>query len=295
MNYLPLGRMLRSRGRGRNYSALRGLSELTLRALYSGDWPARLWQRVPFKSGLEVVRLDLPVLRNGSTPLRLAFASDLHIGPTTPDALLDVAFAELSAARPDVLVLGGDYVFLDATPERADRLRSLVRSVRARSKFAVLGNHDLWTEHERLETALREAGATLLVNARAPLPAPHDDIWLIGVDEPWTGTPDVEQALAACPAHATRLLVCHSPDGFLAAPRGIALYIAGHTHGGQIALPGGVPIVLPPGPGSRRWPRGVHRYGDGIVYVSKGIGATELPVRAFARPEVALLTLTGSS
>ena len=108
---------LHASGRGRNYTALRGLSELVLRVVYRDDWPARAWRLVPGRALVQRLEhaICLDPARPRTTPLRIAFASDLHLGPTTPKTVLDRAFDLLRAAAPDVLVLGGDYVFLDAT------------------------------------------------------------------------------------------------------------------------------------------------------------------------------------
>jgi predicted MPP superfamily phosphohydrolase len=207
--------------------------------------------------------------------------------------LLERAFELAADERPDLLLLGGDYVFLEATAARAERLRSLVEIVPAPTKLAVLGNHDLWTEHGLLERALEDGGASVLVNRAVRLPEPHAGVCVVGLDEPWAGEPDPVAALSGAPPGSLKILLCHAPDGFPLVPSGIALYLAGHTHGGHIALPGGVPIVLPPGPGSRRWPRGMYSIGGGVAFVSKGIGGAEVPIRAFATPEVVVFTLVG--
>jgi len=281
-------------GRGRRYSALRGLSELVMRTVYQGDWPARAWDRMPGRALVE--RLDhhlcLDPARPRPTPLRIAFASDLHLGPTTPKSVLDRAFALLSEAAPDVLILGGDYVFLDATAGRARELRSRVRAVPAPIKLAVMGNHDLWTHHGLIEDALAEAGARVLINDAVRLPSPHDDIAILGLDDPWTGQPDGARAVAACGDATVRLGVCHSPDGVpFVRGRGVSLLLTGHTHGGQIALPGPRPIIVP-GPLGKRWPFGLHREDDLILFVSRGVGTTELPIRTFATPDIAVFTVT---
>jgi predicted MPP superfamily phosphohydrolase len=284
---------MKETARGRHRKGKRqALVESVMSVLYRGDWPARLWGLVPRATYVELVRHTFAILPADSSPLRIAFISDLHIGPTTPDGLLDRAFELASNERPDVLLLGGDYVFLEATPTRAERLRALVERVPARVKLAVLGNHDLWTAHELLERALESAGAEVLVNRSLRLPEPHGEVYVVGLDEPWAGEADPVAALAGVPAEAVKILLCHAPDGFPLLPEGIALYLAGHTHGGHIALPGGIPIVLP-GPGSRRWPRGMYEVGDGVAFVSKGVGGAEVPMRTFATPEVVLLTLVG--
>lgn len=281
---------LRAQGRGRNYSPARGLVESTLRLAYVGGWPGALWGALPGRCAVRVWReeLAIPGLRS---PLRLAFASDLHIGPTTPPALLSRAFALLAEARPDLLVLGGDYVFLDATPEAAETLRRLVASVPARARVAVMGNHDLWTHHGLLEDALREAGATVLINDGVSLPAPHDEVAIFGLDEPWTGEPDGERTLAAAPEARVRLAVAHAPEGLAHLEnRGVSLLLCGHTHGGQVALPGPRPIIVP-GPTSRAFPFGRHTLGTMTLFVSRGLGGIEIPMRAWAPPDVLVLDL----
>jgi predicted MPP superfamily phosphohydrolase len=281
---------LRAQGRGRNYSPWRGLVESTLRVLYVGGWPGALWGRLPGTCEVRLVRdvVAIPGLRR---PLRLGFASDLHLGPTTPDALLERAFAQLAAAELDLLVLGGDYVFLDATPERAERLRQLVASIPAKTKVAVLGNHDLWTHHALLEEALTRAGAEVLVNRALRLPEPHAEIAILGLDEPWTGQPDASAALAGAQGAEVVLAVAHAPEGLRhLEDQGISLLLCGHTHGGQIALPGHRPVIVP-GPVSRAYPYGRHEVGGTALYVSRGLGGIEVPVRAWAPPDVLVLEL----
>lgn len=285
---------LHAPGRGRKYTPLRALAELFMRSAYRGGWPGRAWGRMPGVALVE--RLDhalcLDPARPRKTPLRIAFASDLHLGPTTPKGVLDRAFTLLREAEPDVLILGGDYVFLEATEAIAHELRDRVRSVAAPIKLAVMGNHDLWTHHRLLEDALAEAGARVLINDAVRLPPPHDDVAILGLDDPWTGKPDGARAVAACGDAMVRLGVCHSPDGVpFVRGRGVSLLLTGHTHGGQIALPGPTPIIVP-GPLGKRWPFGRHREDDLTLFVSRGVGTTELPIRTFATPDIAVFTVT---
>ena len=112
-------------------------------------------------------------------------------------------------------------------------------------KVAVLGNHDLWTDHTIIERALARGGATVLVNASLRLPPPHDDVVLVGLDDPWTGTPDADAAFAGTAGDGVRIAVVHAPEGYpFVRDRGAALMLCGHTHGGQVATPRG-PIVVP--------------------------------------------------
>jgi uncharacterized protein len=286
-----------AQGRGSGYSRLRGVAESLLRVAYRGDWPAKLWKLYPPSCRVTCVRHRIAVLPPDTAALRIGFISDIHIGPTTPYGLLEVAFGLLAGEALDILLLGGDYVFLDATEEKAALLRELVGSVPAARKFAVLGNHDLWTTHAILERALSEIGVELLDNRSQRLAAPHHDVAVIGLDDPWTGTPDALRAVDGLAGTRAVVVLCHSPDGLPAALRAVAsvpgapvgLYVCGHTHGGQIATPWG-PVVIP-GRVGKTYPHGFHHLPPLFLHVSRGVGATELPIRTYAAPEVAVFEL----
>ena len=161
----------------------------------------------------------------------------------------------------------------------------------AATKVAVLGNHDLWTEHAVIEAALERGGARVLVNQALRLPPPHDDVAVVGLDEPWTGAPDPERAFGEAGDAPVRIAVAHAPEGYpFVRGRGAALMLCGHTHGGQIATPRG-PIVVH-GPLGRRWPAGLYEV-DGLpLFVSRGLGAVDFPLRLYAPPDVSLFTIT---
>lgn len=286
-----------SDGRGRSYSRARGCVESALRILYRGGWPARLWAAVPAALTVERRLFSLSLLPPGASPLRVGFVSDVHLGPTTPLPLAREAFRRVADAALDVLLLGGDYVFLDAMPEKARELACLVASVPAARKLAVLGNHDLWTRHGLLEDALARAGVELLVNRDTTIEE-HPGVRVVGLDEPWTGDIDAARAFRGAREDETLLVLCHSPDGLPFARRALArapqprrvLFVCGHTHGGQVSTPWG-PIIVPGRVGKRR-PAGMYEEHDMHLFVSRGVGGVEVPVRTFARPEVAIFELT---
>lgn len=290
--------------RGSRFSRKQAAFEWFAERIYRGGWAARAWGRVPGRTAVDLIRHELPLLpwlpgadaagADGTgardRSLTVAFASDLHIGPLTPPALLDNAFSLLVAARPDVLVLGGDYVFLAASPAMLRELEARVAAVPATVKIAVLGNHDLWTRHDLIEEALRRAGATVLINDAIHLPAPFTDVAFIGLDDPWSGRPDAARALAAAGDARLKLAVAHAPEAVpLLDGRGVRLLLCGHTHGGQIALPSG-PLVIH-GRCGRKWPAGLFELGEMRLFVSRGLGAVDLPFRTYARPDVSLFTL----
>lgn len=279
-------------GRGQRYTFKRAPLESALRIAYAGSWPARLWGCVPAAARVRVVRHRLSLFGDLERPLVVAFISDLHVGPTTSPATLDAAFAALRSVPVDVLLLGGDYVFLDLSREHADDLSRRIEGVPAAVKLGVLGNHDLWTDHYSIERALTRAGVNVLVNDAATLPAPFQDVAVLGLDDPYSGAPDAGRALSRAGSARHRLGLAHSPEGAMFLERSVSLLFSGHTHGGQIALPGERPVYLPPGPYSRRFPAGLHRSDDLWLFVSRGVGATDVPVRMYAPPEVAIFELT---
>jgi predicted MPP superfamily phosphohydrolase len=283
-----------AQGRGKHYSAMRGILESVARVVYAGGWPGRLWGYLPGRVEVDLLCHDLPLLpaRVGvpRPELRIAFMSDLHVGPLTPPALLDRAFARVTNLCPDVLLLGGDYVYLDATPSVLDALERRIRAVPAAVKLAVFGNHDLWTDHDAIERALRRAGAAVLVNQSIRLPAPFDDVAIVGLDEPWSGEPDRELALRGTEDAALVVGLAHSPEAVpLLMGSRVRLLLCGHTHGGQVALPSGPLLVH--GAHGRLWPSGLHTLGPMQLFVSRGLGAVELPFRIGARPDVSLFRL----
>jgi uncharacterized protein len=282
---------LRSSGRGGGYSMWRGLGESIFQRLYAGDWPARLWARVPGSCTVAAERHVFPLPTGHGRACRLAFVSDLHLGPTTSLRVLEAAFALLREYQPDVLVLGGDYVYLDVTPARLSALASLVSSVESQVKVAVLGNHDLWTDDEAIVETLSTAGASVLVNRGLRLPSPWTDVAVVGLDDPWAGDCNADAALATLNGEACRIVVCHSPDGLLQLRDcDFSLFLAGHTHGGQVAAPWG-PIVMSRGRLCRQYSGGLASFQGKPVVGSRGVGGIEVPLRTYARPDILLIDL----
>lgn len=277
-------------GRGRRYSRGRHAVEWTLANAYRGHWPAKLLKAMRLQPRVRTVQHRIAVSGWAGRPLRVAFVSDLHAGPTTHPSLLDDAFAQLAGARADVVLLGGDYVFLSADHigEIASRVARLSPPL---GIYAVMGNHDLWADDAAIARALESAGARVLVNERVTLPAPFDHVALYGVDDPWTGTAPVLPLFHD--GDGARIVLVHAPEAMAqlaAEPFDVA--ICGHTHGGHIALPGGVPIVVP-GPLSRTYAHGRYELsGRRTLIVSRGVGASEVSLRLNADPDVIVVELS---
>jgi uncharacterized protein len=262
---------------------------LIARALCSGRM-ARMSYEMGLLGRIEVREHRFEIARRHGKPLTIAFASDLHAGATTDPRLIDDACRVMRALAPDLVLLGGDYVAFEA--REVEPVLPYLAQLRAPlGVYGVLGNHDLCTDTSRVVAALESAGVTMLANRSVRLPAPHDDIWLCGLDDPTLGHPRADAAFAGTADR--RIVLMHSPDGLLAiAGHPFDIAMCGHTHAGQVALPGGHALVVPRGVFSRRYLHGTYRVGpEQQLLVSAGVGCSTLPVRLFTTPEVHLCTV----
>ncbi len=235
-------------------------------------------------SRIEVVRHDLRTTRHDQI-WRLVQVSDLHLrGFTDRERTLAHTIAALS---PDVIVLSGDAI------DRADAvpwLRSVVSALGRTPVLLVPGNWEHWSGVDF--AALKDVGATLLLNDRWALSRGDRRLEVIGLDDFTAGNPDI-RLLSAAGAESdsvSAVLVQHSPGFFdhetvrkQMADRRLTLCLSGHTHGGQITLGGWAPWTPP---GSGRFTAGFYDVPGCRLYVSRGVGTSVIPVRFGSRPEV---------
>jgi uncharacterized protein len=245
------------------------------------------------KFGVNTHEIPVPEEKELPAPLTLAFASDFHAGPSTHPELFTTVVDELMRRQPDVILLGGDYVSCKARDVDV-LIDGLSRCKPPLGKYAVLGNHDLWSDAAYITRRLATAGVQVLVNRSCPLPSPFDCVSICGIDDPWTGSANVARAFEG--SRPIRVFLTHSPDGLLLLDQEqFDVGFAGHTHGGQIARRDGTPIVSAGGPLSRAYGRGRFEIpGHGPLIVSRGIGCSSIPVRINADPELVICTLRRS-
>ena len=224
---------------------------------------------------------------SGLTGLRIAFLCDIHAGSFMGERELCSVFDRVAELEPDVVCLGGDLV--NSKPGEMDLMRRPIELVKPPlGTFAVFGNHDLrWGgDRARMRAALEDVGVEWLVNRGVRLSYRETSLWLCGIDDLTEGEPDLGGALEGRRDGETAVLLAHEPDHFLESSRcDVDLTLSGHTHGGQIRIGSWVPIS--------HTTAGFHSGGydaDGCrLYVSRGVGATVLPIRLGARPEVPIL------
>jgi uncharacterized protein len=239
----------------------------------------------------DVVReqAELPGLR---APLRIAFLTDLHHGEFVRTASVRAWVGAALREAPDLVLLGGDLV--DQTPgvDTDDELAAALAHLRAPlGVLAVAGNHD----HGRFggtgpfTALLRAAGIDVLVNRGVSV---RDDLFVAGLDDLRNGRPDLEATLGGQPAAGATLLVSHNPDVLPEVQTDIPLTLSGHTHGGQVVLPGVGALYTSSRYGDRflaGWVEGPAR-----GYVSRGLGVTSVPIRINSPAELTVLDLVPS-
>lgn len=266
------------------------------RVLTPVPWPARvaLWFRHSSRVAVDEHEIVVPAMFGGGRPLRIAFASDFHAGPTTPHALLDAAVDALAAAQADLLLLGGDFVSLRAS--YAPRLVSRLADVPAPlGRYAVLGNHDYWADAPAIAAMLEQAGIEMLTNRGVRLPPPFDPVILSGLDDHTSGEPDAAAAFSE--DAPVRVVLMHAPSSLLdIGERRFDVALCGHTHGGQVALPDGRPLLVACGRLSRRFSAGRFDLDGGrTLLVSRGVGCTILPLRLNAPASITLVTIRSTA
>jgi len=220
-----------------------------------------------------------PALRG----LRVGLLTDLHRSQTVAHELIDRAVQLVMAEAPDIIVLGGDYVTWGDRRYVAPVAEALAPLSAPHGIYAVLGNHD---DDRDMPAALGARGIAVLRDARTRLEIRGETLEFAGLRY-WTRKPgDIARVLRGSSSNV--ILLAHNPMRLIeAAALAVPLVLSGHTHGGQIVLPGlgavaarEFPVVA--GKGMRE---------NTAIYVSRGIGTVYVPMRLNCPPEVSLLTL----
>jgi predicted MPP superfamily phosphohydrolase len=269
-------------------------------------WIGRGWARVHYATvveptWLEVTRHEVPIagLPAAFSGTRIAQLTDFHASRHVTRTYLDEAVDLAQRQDPDLVVLTGDFIHKGF--KYVHRVaRVLGRLKASHGVFAVLGNHDFSVRsalgmrryrdlHQAVTDALEDEGIRVLRNETVRLLRGEAGLHLTGVEDLWSRVCDVEQAYAGTSVTEPRVVLAHNPctidelEG-----RRCDLMLSGHTHGGQVNLPGLGRVTL--SKKGKRFAAGMYRVNDSYLYVNKGVGFG-FRVRYNVRPEVALLTL----
>lgn len=265
----------------------RGATPLRALALNLGE-AARSALTEPFMLSIEHHPIYLNRLPKAFEGFRIVHLSDFHHSTFTSREQIERAVDATNRLHPDLIALTGDYIsherrFAAPCAEMLGRLRA------RRGVYAVLGNHDHWTDAALITDLFQAEGITVLVNQGMRFEEGGEAFWLAGVDDTMVGLEDLTLALAGSATDEMKLLLAHNPIILRRAARaGVDLVLSGHTHGGQVSLRSDANSSSRP---RRRLLRGLGRQGDTQIYVTRGLGTVVLPIRYGCPPEVSLLEL----
>ena len=262
---------------------------------YSFFEPHRLRMRE-----FDVALKNLPIEAEG---LRVLHLSDLHVSAISSDNFLRRIIEKTNKLNADIIVLTGDYVsrrnsYLPVSGARiwakdilhyARRMADELKDLRARDGiFACLGNHDVADDNgAAISSLLRGANITVLHNEQARARG----IAICGLDDLRAGRPDFDRTLRGVSIEEPQIIISHNPRIFpFVQPRN-ALVLAGHTHGGQVHLPGTNYRRRPSDMKKSPYFQGWYRSEAAQMYISSGLGSVHFPMRFRCAPEIAVFTL----
>ena len=237
--------------------------------------------------------VKIPHLPRQFDGFRIAQISDIHIeGGNMGDDL--PAICQLTTAQnADAIVVTGDYV---TTPTDADAQvlqRGLAPLQAPMGVWGIMGNHDYWSgpSTSLVEAMLKPTPVRVLKNQTHVWQKNGARLHLAGFDDFWSGERDFDGMAAQIPRREAAIALGHEPDFAIevAATRKFGLMLSGHSHGGQIALPGGIPIHVPDY--AHKFPRGWYEVNGLKLYTNRGLGTVGIPMRFCARPEISVFTL----
>jgi uncharacterized protein len=246
------------------------------------------------------IEIPLPRLPQSFDGFTIAQLSDFHYDEHFSAVPIRKAIEVVTALKPDLIALTGDFVtvpLFDTRTSLKDALKSagpcaqLLSGLHAPlGKFAILGNHDGEAGPTHVSATLAAHQIPVLRNQSLPLERGRDRVWLAGIDDALRGYPDLGVAIKKIPADETTILLAHEPDfADESSLSPVDLQLSGHSHGGQIWIPGIGAPWLPPL--SRKYPRGLYRVGNLTLYTNIGIGTVRAPIRINCPPEITLITL----
>jgi hypothetical protein len=274
----------------RNFLKIGALAGLSVTAVVSGLFVVSNEAEDPV---IDEVVVPIQNLKPGLEGFRIVQLSDIHLRPYTKPDLVERAVELANQLKPDLTVLTGDFVWRDR--DAAFELAPILAGLNARyGVFSVMGNHDYWLDIQALQQAFDDAGLPVLYNQGHVIQHNGANLYLAGMDDGWSGQPDLQAALADSPANTPVVLLLHEPDlidQVSADPR-VTLQLAGHTHGGQVVVPGQPPFFTPYL--GKKYSQGLFKVQLAWLYTNRGLGTISVPYRLNCPPEVTLLTLAAA-
>ncbi len=245
---------------------------------------------------VETVQLNLKRLSKAFSGFRVVQISDIHMGGWMNVERLQQVVDIIQAQHPDVLLITGDFVvgheFTESTRQSLNDFKEVISPlVESIPTYAVLGNHDYWTNAQAVREVLAACGIVDLTNSVYTITRNGATFHLCGVDDVRNGNVRLNDVIAQLNDDSAAILLAHEPDyADISASTGkFDLQISGHTHGGQIVLPFFGPPILPYL--GRKYPSGLYKIGSMYQYTNRGVGMGRLWLRWNCPPEITLFIL----
>jgi predicted MPP superfamily phosphohydrolase len=249
---------------------------------------------------LEIVHKEIRIRRlpEAFHGYRIVQLSDIHLIEFTEEFFLKYAVSHINQLAPDMVLLTGDFVSEGPRDKHriarnaAYRCGEILSALNCPVRYACLGNHDVNVGSDVVRDALTMHDVNLLVDQVVPIERDGSRIWLSGLNDGNVG-PNFDRGIPRY-IDAPLLLMIHEPDitdHIMRHPRAnlVDLILSGHTHGGQVRLPFLPPLALPPL--GKKYVEGLFRFNETQLYVNRGLGTVELPVRFNCPPEITHITL----
>jgi uncharacterized protein len=279
-----------------------------------GGWLTRFLTRPPFRDALgkkgwysrlsraqthfvHHLKLTIAGWPQTSGSLRIAFLSDFHTGSHADDVeRLAAIIAEASGFQPDLALFGGDFVNMQllggGRVPPSTIAATLSRLHAPLGRFAVLGNHDYEYGAQAVARALESQSVCVLSDNRATVQFRGEAVDIIGVPNARATSVQARVLIAAIEPNTPTIVLAHDPVWFADVPAGTNLTLAGHTHGGQIRIPG-IGVVTNASRAPLRWTNGLVIERGRYLYVTSGIGTSGVPLRWGVPPGYAILDVSG--
>jgi len=251
----------------------------------------RIRRHNPYRPVLETITISLASRWKALHGLRIGFITDIHAGPFVDSHTVHLSCDLLARQSPDLMLFGGDFVsespryLSDSMPIVGELARSAPLGA-----LAVLGNHDMFVSAPKVTAALEGEHIHVLRNDARAIEQNGGRLWIAGIDDSLHGNPDLDRAFGRVRTDDPVIALWHEPQfAEQTAARGAIAQLSGHSHGGQVKLPGIRPVWVPRH--GRRHISGMSSANGMPVYTSRGTGIYRPPIRLNCPPEVTLITL----
>jgi uncharacterized protein len=228
----------------------------------------------------------------------IALLSDFHYDSHFSVHPIERSIPLVNSLKPDLIALTGDFVSVPLfsrddkkAAAAAEPCANCLRKMHAPyGLWAVLGNHDFYSDPNHITRSLQDAGIHVLSNQSTAVELNGGRFWLSGVGDVTGGDADLDATLHRVPAGEATVLLAHEPDyADYASRHPIDLQLSGHSHGGQVRFPFIPPFYLPPLGEKYIW--GLFNVGPLTLYTNPGLGTVGFPVRFNCPPEITFITL----